>query len=114
MKYVKGLVFLLLVHCGFEKIETACGCEKREERQYLITAQIRSEGGFSEGVEIYTSLLDLVERERREIYGICLENGRSRSERIIFCSESRREYEEVEERFVNVNFRSAEVEDSVF
>ena len=114
MKYTMGLVFLFLVHCGFKRIETQCGCEKRDQRQYLVTADVRSDGGFGQGTEIYNFLLDLIEQERRDIYGICLENASSRRERVIFCAESRRDYDELEERFQDVNFRANEVENSLF
>ena len=114
MKFFPFLFFVFLVHCGFKRIETECGCEKRERRQYQVTAQVQGDRGFGQGAEIYRYLLELVERDRRRIYGICLENNSSSRERVIFCADDRREYEELEERFRDVSFRAIEMEDSLF
>ena len=114
MRLLPFTVLLFLVHCGFKRIETECGCEKRDRRQYQVTAQVQGDRGFGQGAEVYRYLLELVDRERRRIYGICLENISSSRERIIFCADDRREYEELEDRFRDVSFRAVEMENSLF
>ena len=100
---MKFLLFIFLslplVHC-FQRTEVDCGCEDRNREAVEVRASVSG----TEASSVYLDILEEVDIESRDIYGVCLTGDLGRSE-IIFCADSEREYREIADRNSNVSFR---------